>query len=73
MVVSPEVRPEVNPEVRPPPEEKLVLVGCAVAGVVDVAVGNSFVDVSAVSKHVRIITFRRDLKNKTIARLILSL
>ena len=32
------------------------------AGVVDVAVGNSFVDVSAVSRHVRSITLRSDLQ-----------
>ena len=32
------------------------------AGVVDVAVGNSLVDVSAVSRHVRSITLRSDLQ-----------
>ena len=35
------------------------------AGVVDVAVGNSFVDVSAVSRHVRSITLRSDLQKET--------
>ncbi len=61
-------RPEVRPDVKPPPDVKLVLVGWAPVppGVVDVAVGYSFVELSVVSKHVRSITFRRDLPNKKI-------